>query len=99
MIAIRPFTEEWTGQVREFNRRISSSGFWFPEEASPDSFLAMEDVTVRGGYILRRQKFWFHGESRDVAHFRLPLSEGIVNRAYASLGLQLNRHALKQQPL
>ncbi len=99
MIAIRPFTEEWTGAVCDFNVRIADSGFAFPEEASADYFVAVEGDKVRGGYIVRRQKFWFRGEARDVWHYRLPLSEGIVDRAYASLGLQLIRHALKQQPL
>jgi hypothetical protein len=99
MIAIRPFTEEWAAAVRAFNKRIASSGFEFPETASADNFLAIEGADVRGGYILRRQKFWIRGESFDVAHYRLPLSEGIVDRSYASLGVQLIRHALKQQPL
>ena len=99
MIAIRPFTEEWTGAVRDFNARIADSGFDYPVVAAPDHFLAVEDAEVRGGYILRRQRFLIHGEAREVAHYRLPLSEGIRNRTYATLGLQLIRHALKQQPL
>jgi hypothetical protein len=99
MITIRPFTDEWIGAVRDFNLRIAASGFAFPEYAGPDYFIAVDGSHVRGGYILRRQRFWFGGEARDVAHYRLPLSEGIVDRAYASLGVQLIRHALKQQPL
>jgi len=99
MIAIRPFTEEWTDAVRRFNERMAGSGFEYPVVPSPDHFLAIEDSEMRGGYILRRQRFWIQGEPRNVAHYRLPLSEGIRDRAYASLGLQLIRHALKQQPL
>jgi hypothetical protein len=99
MIAIRRFTEEWTEAVRDFNRRIASSGFAFPEQHEAGYFIAVDGPHVRGGYILRRQRFWFRGEAREVAHYRLPLSEGIVDRAYASLGVQLIRHALKQQPL
>jgi hypothetical protein len=99
MIAIRPFTQEWAGAVRDFNWRIASSGFLFPGEADPNYFIAVDGDAVRGGYVLRHQKFWFHGEPRDVAHYQLPLSEGIVNKAYVSLGMQLLRHALKQQPM
>lgn len=99
MIAIRPFTEEWTGAVRDFNARIAGSGFDYPVVAAPDHFLAVDDAQVRGGYILRRQRFWIHGEAREVAHYRLPVSEGIRDRTYATLGMQLIRHALKQEPL
>ncbi|MEO8131186.1 MAG: hypothetical protein ABI822_29080, partial [Bryobacteraceae bacterium] len=99
MMAIRPFTEEWTGAVRDFNARMAGSGFEYPLTPSPDHFLALEDAQMRGGYILRRQRFWIQGKAKEVAHYRLPLSEGIRDRAYASLGIQLVRHALKQQPL
>ncbi len=99
MIRFEPFTVERTAAVREFNARIASSGFAFPEEPSEGRFLAVEDDQVRGGYILRRQQFYFRGEPREVSHYRLPLSEGIVSKAYATLGMQLLRHALKQQPM
>jgi hypothetical protein len=33
-----------------------------------------------------------------AAHYRLPLSEGIVNRAYAMLGLRMVRDALSREP-
>ncbi len=100
MIAIRPFTEEWTGAVCEFNARIAGTGFDFPLVPAPDHFLAVEDAHMRGGYILGRQRFWLHGKAQNVAHYRLPVVEGLgADRAYATLGLQLIRHALKQEPL
>ncbi len=100
MIAIRPFTEEWTGAVREFNTRIAGTGFDYPLVPAADHFLAVEDAHVRGGYILGRQRFWLHGKALDVAHYRLPVVEGLgADRTYATLGLQLIRHALKQEPL
>jgi hypothetical protein len=99
MIRIEPFTPERTAAVREFNKRIGSTGFDYPEEPAEGHFLAMEEADVRGGYILREQNFFFRGESRGVAHYRLPISEGLVNKAYATLGMQLIRHALKQQPM
>ncbi len=43
--------------------------------------------------------FFFAANHAEVAHYRLPISEGIVNKAYATLGMQLLRHALKQQPM
>jgi hypothetical protein len=53
---------------------------------------------VRGGYMLRRQEFSVLGETVPVAHYRLPLSEGIVDRKYAMLGLRLVRDALAREP-
>jgi hypothetical protein len=53
---------------------------------------------VRGGYILRRQRFSAAGATIPAAHYRLPLSEGIVNRAYATLGLSMVRDALAREP-
>jgi hypothetical protein len=54
---------------------------------------------VRGGYILRPQTFSFRGEMRRVAHLRLPLSEGAVNRSYARVGPLLVRSALQAEPV
>ena len=60
-------------------------------------WLAVEGDEVRGGYILRRQTFSFGGETHQVAHYRLPLSEGLVNRAYAPLAVRLVRDALNRE--
>ena len=77
MIAIRPFTEEWTGAVREFNTRVAGTGFDYPPVPAPGHFLAVEDAHMRGGYILGRQRFWLRGKALDVAHYRLPVVEGL----------------------
>ena len=103
MIAFVPYTPEWRGAVAEFNSRITASGFAFPPdpaEFAGEGTLAVEDgQQVRGGYILRAQQFSLGGEPAVVAHYRLPLSEGTVNRSYAMLGVQLLRHALQRQPM
>jgi len=106
-VEIVRYTEEWTAAVREFNLRLRAGGaaeFAFPESSAPgwmprmELFVAVEGEAVRGGYILRRQQFWFAGEVREAAHYRLPMSEGVVNRAYAALGLRLVRDAVKREP-
>jgi hypothetical protein len=61
-------------------------------------FLAVEEGWVRGGYMLRRQNFSIAGVTVAGAHYRLPVSEGLVNRAYAMLGLRLVRDALAREP-
>jgi hypothetical protein len=85
--------------------------FHFPESNLPDwlpmvrdsriyqeYFLATEDGEVRGGFILKYQDFSLKGETRQVAFYRLPVSEGIVDKAYASVGVMMLRSAMKMQP-
>lgn len=64
-----------------------------------EPFVALDDGAVRGGFILKHQEFSFRGEARAIAHYRLPLSEGIVDRRYAGLGIRMLRSALQKQPL
>jgi len=64
-----------------------------------ERFLMVEEgPIVRGGFILQHQDFWLGAEQASIAHFRLPLSEGLVDRKYVSLGMQLVREALQRQP-
>jgi hypothetical protein len=112
-LEIVAYTQEAVPAVREFNQRLLGSGGLmasaladrqFPETPDPgwmpgmELFLAVEGSMVRGGYILRRQSFSVAGATLPAAHYRLPLSEGIVNRSYAMLGLRMVRDALSREP-
>jgi hypothetical protein len=113
-VTVREFTEDWQQPVREFNSRLACGELWrtfqFPEHpprlplAESRSFyeeyvLATEGHDVRGAYILKNQMFSFFSDLQAVAHYRLPLSEGVVNRAYAAVGVQMVRDALARRPL
>ena len=106
---IVPYQQDAVPAVREFNRRMAAAGFsadheQFPETPDPgwmpslELFLAFEESMVRGGYILRRQNFSVRGDTATAAHYRLPLSEGVIDRSYAMLGLRLVRDALAREP-
>jgi hypothetical protein len=103
-IRVAPFTEEWVDAVRAFNQRIAASRQQLPEAPDPtwmpglEVYLATQADAVRGGYILRRQRFSVSGKELTIAHYRLPLSEGVVDRQYATLGLRLVRDALEREP-
>ncbi|HTS63182.1 MAG TPA: hypothetical protein VMH28_14240 [Candidatus Acidoferrales bacterium] len=99
MIHLVPFTADWIEATRAFNNRVAATGFDFPLEPAESSYLAVDGDAVRGAYMLRRQAVYFHGDEAEAAHFRLPLSEGTADRAYLSVGVQLLRHAMRQQPL
>jgi hypothetical protein len=106
-LAVTLYTPAHVPAVRDFNRRLAAggvTGFDFPETPDPrwmpdmDLYVAADGDNVRGGYILRRQQFLVSGQPVQAAHYRLPLSEGAIDRAYASLGLRLVRDALARQP-
>ena len=63
-----------------------------------EHYVALEGDTVRGGYILRIQDFSFYGRIVPAAFYRLPLSEGTVNKKYVSVGVQMLRSAAQAQP-
>ena len=54
---------------------------------------------MRGGYILKHQKFSFNGKIISIADYQQPLSEGIIDKNYNFVGIQLLIDALKRQPL
>jgi hypothetical protein len=62
-------------------------------------FVAVEDGTVRGGFMLQEQPFWLDGAVRSVANYQMPVSEGIVDRRYAHLGMFMLKYALHRSPL
>ncbi len=61
-------------------------------------FLAVDGADVRGGFILKHQPFSLAGQMEDVPFYHGPVSEGIVNRAFATVGVQMVRAALKAEP-
>jgi hypothetical protein len=107
-IRILPYAQSAVPAVREFNQRLLAGGATadheqFPESPDPgwmprlELFLAVEESLVRGGYMLRHQNFSVGGATCAAAHYRLPLSEGVINRSYAMLGLRMVRDALARE--
>ena len=106
-IEMVPYEPGHRAGLGRFYQRLAAGGtdpeMQFPEVSGPawmpgsELWLAVEGSEVRGGYILRRQMFSFGSNAERVAHYRLPLSEGLVNRAYAQLALRLVRDALSRE--
>jgi hypothetical protein len=115
-IVVEPYRREHEAAVAEFNRRLQSGGagedLVFYERAQPSwlpadgksvfnqYFVALDQGTVRGGYALKWQDFWFSdGQVRSIGYYHHPLSEGIINKSYALVGSLLLRDAMKRSPL
>ncbi|MEN6407982.1 MAG: hypothetical protein ABFC77_16125 [Thermoguttaceae bacterium] len=76
---------------------------WLPRRPGVDlyqeCFVAVDEQSiVRGGYILKRQPFLLKGERVELADYQLPISEGIINRDFTAVALQLYVDALRRQP-
>lgn len=111
-IQIAPLSEELTPAIQEFNRRIQPSGVtplcdspaacWLPRlpgtQLFEEYFLALDGQAVRGGYVLRHTPALLNGESFVMANFGQPTSEGIVDKRYGLVAIQLLQDAEKRQP-
>jgi hypothetical protein len=114
-VKTQPFTPDLAPAVAEFNARLLAGGadpeLLFPEDPVPggqgndscrlfeERFLMVEDGSVHGAFILRHRDFWLGRAVASIAHFRLPLSEGVVSRKFAGVGMQMVRQAISEQPL
>lgn len=113
-ISIEPFTIDRISQVKAFNRRMMDGGLEealaFPESPELDypvrgapiwqeAFLALEGEEVRGGYYFTHERYAIGGDVCWIAHYRHPISEVVVNKAYKGLSALLLDDARKRQPL
>jgi hypothetical protein len=101
--------------VKGFNDRLRAGGVFAgfllnehppradtgPEAAAirQEQFLVVSDDEVRGGFILQRQPLWIGGVERPAANYQSPISEGLVNRAFAHVGPWMLKYALQESPL
>lgn len=65
-----------------------------------EHFLAIDDDDeVRGAYAHKPHQWQIRGESVLVSDWQGPVSEGLLSRRYATLGLRLIREMLKRYPV
>jgi hypothetical protein len=98
--------------VKDLNRRLREGGshYQFPESNIPqypeiegrpiyqEYFLAIDEIGVHGGYILKHQDYTVKGEERAVCSLELPLSEGVIDGKYREVaGLMLD-DCIRREP-
>jgi hypothetical protein len=111
--SIRELCADDTDAIRQFNARLAQAGVSFAFSAAPSelmhagspgdapyqtAYILSDGSAVRGGYILKPERIFAGGEWISAGNYQLPLSEGIVDRKYAMVGLQLIKDALARQP-
>ena len=68
-----------------------------PSPMEIQRFVAVDPAgEVRGGYQLRWQKIWLRGAEFQAAAYGYPVSEGIIDKQYAMLGVAILRDAVKR---
>ncbi len=110
--AARCFNERLRqGGMTEFELMESSFSSFRPEGPGrpiwQQYFLALEEpgegggLEVRGGYILQYQGYRRSDLGACATHgwLKLPLSEGVVKKQYAAVGMLILRDAMKREPL
>jgi hypothetical protein len=103
--AVRAFNQRLAaGRIAgEFRFPESNIPHWLPKlegrRIYQEYYLAVDGDAVRGGFILKFQDFFVEGKLQPVVYYHLPVSEGIVNKAYAGVGAHMLRSALKLQPM
>jgi hypothetical protein len=112
-IRIVPYTARETKAAIAFNHRLrqanSASEFLLPETPPPEGagperaikavhYLALEDETVRGGFVLGDYPAWLNAAPVTATVCIAPLSEGIVDPKYAMLSMQFIRHVRAHNP-
>ena len=114
-LRLEPYGEALVPAVRAFNERLERAGaleyrFGTAPPKHPadgtvppvhrETRLAVdEDGQVRGGIILQHQQFETVSGPQAVVNVQLPLSEGIIDRRYAFLGMWLLRTVQRAHPL
>jgi hypothetical protein len=111
-VSIRELCAVDSDAVRQFNARLASAGVSFSFPAAPSelmhselagdaryqtAYVLTDGSAVRGGYILKQERIFAGGEWVSAGNYQLPLSEGIIDRKYAMVGLQLIKDALARQ--
>jgi hypothetical protein len=102
-----PLTPDLLQSYKEFNTRLSNP----PSAAVPnrdrngdtpapmevERYVAVDGGgAVRGAYLLRWQSLWLRGREVQGAALGYPISEGIIDKRYAMVGVSILRDAVKR---
>ncbi len=109
-----PYVPDLRDAIHAFNARLDAGGappeYRLTPSAGPiyiqhqqfgiveERTFVVEGDVVRGGVHLQVQPFWIDGRVQIVANIQLPLSEGIVDRKFAFLGMWILKQVVQRYP-
>jgi hypothetical protein len=101
---VRPYVPEDRAAAVAFAQRIAAdnSGRGFPipdrqifdyrhESRLTEKIVVVDEEGVHGGLDLRHDLFYIDNEETWLGYYKYPISEGIVNRRYAFVAIQLQQ--------
>ncbi len=102
-----PLTPDLLQAYGEFNARLHKTGTVgvpnrdrngdAPAPMEAERYVGVDGGgEIRGAYLLRWQSLWLRGQQVRGAALGLPISEGIVNKRYAMVGVSVLRDAVKR---
>ena len=111
-VVFTPLTPELIPACRDFNERLSRGGeppFTLPEKLANEvagtdgyssrHYVAVDDGgLVRGGVLLTESRGWVNQAVVKVINIQSPISEGIVDRKYSGIGLQMLKFIAARSP-
>lgn len=107
---IVPYSPAHHQAVDRLNARLAEAGseWQFPPRERPpsaeelgvweESFVAVAEGEVCGGYILKHQQFFVEGSPVDVGSLQLPVSLGEVDSEFAHVSVALLFDAIRRSP-
>ncbi|HLY17341.1 MAG TPA: hypothetical protein VKR61_08955 [Bryobacteraceae bacterium] len=108
-----PYSASLIPACRAFNERLRrhcNPPFLLPQDAPGTrlvppggiawtQYLAVDGSgAVRGGVLLMDQRGWFQQRAVSLSNIQSPLSEGIADRAYSGVGLQMLKFVTERNP-
>jgi len=113
-VEFTPLDDSLVSACREFNERLRSHGeppFLLPQAHAPrrvtrslggveyTHYVALDRTgMVRGGMLLMEQRGWLQNETIRLINIQSPLSEGLFDRRFSGVALQMLRFTLARSP-
>jgi hypothetical protein len=111
-LRIEPLREDHLPDVRDLNRRLCAAnvaqGFLLADSVPKpldrtrpvfkEHYVVADERGVHGGFMLQHQDFSINGRTERIGNYQMPISEGVIDRNYAPVGMLMLREALRIHP-
>lgn len=111
-LLIEPASDADAPGIGAFNQRLRRHDVEFQLPENPDAllaprehgapvwhhmFVARDEAAIRGGYLLKRELLCTAGTELELGNYQIPLSEGVIDKSHAMVGIRLLQHVMQQR--